>query len=111
VIVFCLPQHRVLLPVGLDGASDPALGRCRLGRFPDGELWLELEDPVAGRDCALLGSLAPPGEQTLSTLLLADTLRRAGARRWRRWRGSLHPSPICPLLMEALDAAAAGARV
>ena len=81
MIVFCLPQHRVLLPVGLDGASDPALGRCRLGRFPDGELWLELEDPVAGRDCALLGSLAPPDEQTLSTLLLADTLRRAGARR------------------------------
>jgi len=81
MIVFCLPQHRALLPAELDGASEPALGRCRLGRFSDGELWVELDDPVAGRDCAVVGSLAPPDEQTLSTLLLAHTLRRAGARR------------------------------
>ena len=81
MIVFCLPSHRALLPAELADASEPALGRWRLGRFPDGELWAELDDPVAGRDCALLGSLAPPDEQTLATLLLADTLRRAGARR------------------------------
>jgi ribose-phosphate pyrophosphokinase len=81
MIVFCLPQHRALLPAELDAASEPALGRCRLGRFSDGELWVELDDPVTGRDCAVLGSLAPPDEQMLATLLLAHTLRRAGARR------------------------------
>lgn len=81
VIVFCLPQHRGLLPAELDSASQPALGRFRSGRFPDGELWLELGDPVTGRDCVVLGSLAPPDEQALLTSLLADTLRRAGARR------------------------------
>lgn len=81
MIVFCLPSHRALLPAELDDASAPALGRWRLGRFPDGELWAELDDDVAGRDCALLGSLAPPDEQTLATLLLANTLRRGGARR------------------------------
>ncbi len=81
MIVFSLPQHRALLPEALQGTSGLTLGRCRFERFPDGELWLQLEDPVAGRDCGLLGSLAPPDAQTLSTLLLADTLRRAGARR------------------------------
>ena len=81
MLVFALPSHRALLPVDLDAASAPELGRWRRGRFPDGELWAELDDDVAGRDCALLGSLAPPDEQTLTTLLLADTLRRAGARR------------------------------
>ncbi len=81
MIVFCLPQHRALLPAELDGGSSPALGRFRLGRFSDGELWVELDDPVEGRDCTVVGSLAPPDEQMLATLLLADTLRRAGARR------------------------------
>ena len=81
MIVFCLPQHRALLPAELDGGSSPAIGRFRLGRFSDGELWVELDDPVEGRDCAVLGSLAPPDEQMLATLLLAHTLRRAGARR------------------------------
>lgn len=81
MIVFCLPQHRALLPAELDGESEPVLGSCRFGRFSDGELWLELDDPAEGRDCVVLGSLAPPDEQTLSTLLLAHTLRRAGARR------------------------------
>ena len=50
-------------------------------RFPDGELWLEVEGQVAGATCAVLGSLAPPDAQTLSVLLLADTLKRAGAGR------------------------------
>jgi len=81
MIVFCLPQHRALLPADLDSGSSPAIGRFRLGRFSDGELWVELDDPVEGRDCAVLGSLAPPDEQMLATLLLAHTLRRAGARR------------------------------
>jgi ribose-phosphate pyrophosphokinase len=81
MIVFCLPQHRALVPDDLDEASELVLGRWRFGRFADGELWLELDDAVAGRECAVLGSLAPPDEQTLLTLLLADTLRREGARR------------------------------
>lgn len=81
MIVFCLPQHRALLPAELDSGSSPTIGRFRLGRFSDGELWVELDDPVEGRDCTVLGSLAPPDEQMLVTLLLAHTLRRAGARR------------------------------
>lgn len=55
--------------------------RCRFERFADGELSLTLERAVRDEICVVLGSLAPPDEQTLCTLLLADTLRRAGARR------------------------------
>ena len=81
MIVFCLPQHRAMLPSQPDERSDPALRQYRSGRFPDGELWVELDGPVSGAQCTVLGSLAPPDSQMLSTLLLADTLRRAGARR------------------------------
>ncbi len=80
MILFCLRRQRAQLPRELDATSTPALGDFRAGRFPDGELWLELDRPVAGERCAVLGSLAPPDEQMLTTLLLADTARRAGAR-------------------------------
>ena len=81
MIVFSIPQHRALLPVELGESSVPALGRCRFGRFPDRELWVEIDRSAAGRECAVLGSLAPPDEQTLSILLLAHTLKRNGAAR------------------------------
>jgi ribose-phosphate pyrophosphokinase len=81
MIVFSIPQHRALLPVELGESSVPALGRCRFGRFPDRELWVEIDRSAAGRECAVLGSLAPPDEQTLSVLLLAHTLKRNGAAR------------------------------
>ena len=83
MIVFSLPQHLPLLPPGLDDSSEPALGRWLAGRFPDGELWLELGDSVTGRECAVLGSLAPPDAQGLLVLMLAHTLKRAGASRVR----------------------------
>lgn len=81
MIVFCLPQHRALLPRELHEGSDPALREYRAGRFPDGELWAELDGPIAGEECTVLGSLAPPDGQMLSTIMLADTLKREGARR------------------------------
>lgn len=81
MIVFSLSQHRALLPRELDAGSDPALRRHRAGRFPDGELWAELDGSIAGEECMVLGSLAPPDGQMLSTLMLADTLKREGARR------------------------------
>jgi ribose-phosphate pyrophosphokinase len=81
MIVFSLQQYRALLADELDARSDPALREHRSGRFPDGELWVELDGPVAGEECTVLGSLAPPDGQILATLLLADTLKRDGARR------------------------------
>lgn len=79
MIVFSLAQHRPLLPPELGDSSQPALGHWGVGRFPDGELWVEVDGPIAGSECAVLGSLAPPDEQALTVLLLAHTLKRAGA--------------------------------
>lgn len=58
------------------------LGRCRLEPFPDGELHIEVQEEVRGRDVYLVQPLGPPvGEHLLELLLLADACRRAGAER------------------------------
>ncbi|HYM45244.1 MAG TPA: ribose-phosphate diphosphokinase [Solirubrobacteraceae bacterium] len=80
-IIFPLPEHDPLLGRALTERSAPARGSCELSRFPNGELYVRIGSPVAARVCAVLGSLAPPHEQTLSVLLLAHTLEREGARR------------------------------
>jgi ribose-phosphate pyrophosphokinase len=59
-------------------AIDP--GRFRAGRFNNGELFIELETPVAGEDCLILGSITPPDSHLLSMLLLAHTLLKERAK-------------------------------
>jgi ribose-phosphate pyrophosphokinase len=59
-----------------------SLGGCRVDRFPDGEIDVELTDEVRARDVYLLQPTHPPvGEHLLELMLLADACRRAGARR------------------------------
>jgi ribose-phosphate pyrophosphokinase len=78
----------------LAGSSGAALGcaiAARLGvdpvkrvieRFPDGELHVEIEESVRGRDVYLVQSTSPPAEAgLLELLLLADACRRSGAER------------------------------
>ncbi|MGA2320525.1 MAG: ribose-phosphate diphosphokinase [Solirubrobacteraceae bacterium] len=79
-IIFPLPEHGPLLARELNERS-PALGSCTFSRFPNGELYVRIGSPVAGRVCAVLGSLAPPDEQIVSLLLLAHTLKRERAQR------------------------------
>jgi ribose-phosphate pyrophosphokinase len=51
-------------------------------RFPDGEMQVDLQASVRGRDLYLLQSTSPPVDQHLiELLLLADACRRAGAAR------------------------------
>ena len=58
----------------------PGAYECR--RFPDGELQIELQESVRGRDVFLLQSTSPPVElHLMELLLLADACRRAGAAR------------------------------
>jgi ribose-phosphate pyrophosphokinase len=58
------------------------LGRATLRRFPDGELHVQLDESVRGRDVYLVQpTSAPVGEHLLELLLLADACRRAGASR------------------------------
>ena len=78
----------------LSGSANPALAdavaerlgvrpRARvLGRFPDGELHVELEDSVRDQDVYILQPTGPPADEHLMELLmLGDACRRAGAAR------------------------------
>lgn len=58
------------------------LGTRAMTRFPDGELYLEIQESVRGRDVYLVQPTGPPvHEHLFELLLLADACRRAGAAR------------------------------
>lgn len=58
------------------------LGGCTVERFPDGETWVGLDEPVRGRDVLLVQSTSPPVNESLIELLaFADACRRAAAAR------------------------------
>ncbi len=55
-------------------------GRCRIEDFPDGEIKVEVKQPLEGRKVCLLQSTAAPADRyLLELLLLADACRRRGA--------------------------------
>lgn len=59
-----------------------ALTRTTVERFPDGELHVEIQEPVRGRDVYVVQPSSPPVAETLlELLLLGDAARRAGAAR------------------------------
>jgi ribose-phosphate pyrophosphokinase len=58
------------------------IGACSIERFPDGETWVGLDEPVRGRDVFLIQSTSPPVNESLVELLaFADACRRAAANR------------------------------
>jgi ribose-phosphate pyrophosphokinase len=76
------------------GNSNPALarevtqhlgvemGEAEVGRFPDGEVMIEIRENVRGGDCFIIQSICtPPNENLMELLLLTDALRRASAGR------------------------------
>lgn len=76
------------------GSSNPALarevaehlgvklGQAEVGRFPDGEVLVEIRENVRGGDCFVIQSTCtPPNENIMELLLLIDALRRASAGR------------------------------
>jgi ribose-phosphate pyrophosphokinase len=76
------------------GNSNPALARevCEhlnvklgvadVGRFPDGEVMVEVHENVRGGDCFVIQSTcSPPNDNLMELLLLMDALRRASAKR------------------------------
>lgn len=58
------------------------LGRINIGRFPDKEISLKIEEDVRGRDCFLIQPTCPPANENLMELLIMiDSFRRASAQR------------------------------
>lgn len=58
------------------------LGQAHLGRFPDGEIDLKVDEDVRGCDCFVVQPTCPPvNEHLLELLVFADCLQRASASR------------------------------
>ncbi|MDP6739923.1 MAG: ribose-phosphate pyrophosphokinase [Planctomycetota bacterium] len=61
---------------------DMPLAEAHVGRFPDGEVDIKINQDIRGRDCFVLQPTCPPvNENWVELLLLIDTLRRASAGR------------------------------
>jgi ribose-phosphate pyrophosphokinase len=61
---------------------DIPLGQGRIEPFPDGELFVKVEEDVRGRDCFVVQSTCDPVNAHLMELLIyTDCLRRASAKR------------------------------
>jgi ribose-phosphate pyrophosphokinase len=57
-------------------------GACAAERFPDGEVFVRLDQPVRGREVILLqATCAPVNDHLIELLALADACRRAAAAR------------------------------
>ncbi len=80
MILFASPEFEAMAAQLREAVPALDTGRFCAGRFHNGELFIQIETPVAGEDCLVLGSFTPPDAQLLSTLLLAHTLRKEGAK-------------------------------
>jgi ribose-phosphate pyrophosphokinase len=61
---------------------DLPLANAHVGRFPDGEIDIKINDDVRGSDCFVIQPTCPPvNENWIELLLLLDCLRRSSAGR------------------------------
>jgi ribose-phosphate pyrophosphokinase len=59
-----------------------SMGRATVGRFSDGEINVEIQEHVRGKDVFILQSTcAPANENLMELLIMADALKRASAAR------------------------------
>jgi len=77
-VIFAFPDFDALA-ARLRKLPQMRAGQWSAERFANGELRIALHSPVRGEDAVVLGSLAPPDERMLTSLLLCDTLRKEGA--------------------------------
>ncbi len=58
------------------------LGKATVGRFSDGEIMVEILENVRGRDVFIIQpTCAPPNDNLMELIIIADALRRASATR------------------------------
>lgn len=63
----------------IESIDNVEIGDLEVLRYPNGEMHAKIVSDVAGKPCFIIGSIAPPDEQLLSVLMLADALKRKGA--------------------------------
>jgi ribose-phosphate pyrophosphokinase len=79
-LILALPGNE-RLAAGLAAELDADLGAMTVRRFPDGESYVRLETPVAGREVALACTLNDPDPKLSPLLFAASTARELGAAR------------------------------
>ena len=79
-VVLALPGSETLAD-GLATSLPAVAGRLEMRPFPDGETYVRVDTPLAGRAVVLAGRLARPDAPLLALWLLAATARDLGARR------------------------------
>lgn len=57
------------------------LGQAQVTRFPDGEIWVKIEENVRGADVFVVQPTFAPAENLMELLIMADALLRASAYR------------------------------
>ena len=77
-ILFSLDQHPLLPP--LCDQLQGRIGSLETRQFPDGETYLRVTTPVAGKDCIVVANLAHPNDKFLPLVFLLNTLKELGAR-------------------------------
>lgn len=69
------------MTAALAGPLNGQLGRASLRRFPDGETYVRIETPVAGREVVIVCTLDRPDDKFLPLAFLAATAADVGAAR------------------------------
>lgn len=82
MIIFAFPAFRSLAKKFI-WQSPHRLGAFTVARYASDELYLELKTNVVDEDCLIIGETAPPDSNLLTVLMLADTLKQAGAAKVR----------------------------
>ena len=79
--VFCGSANRPLAQKVCDYLGIE-LGKAHIGRFPDGEIQLKVEEDVRGRDVFIIQPTCPPvNEHLMELLIMIDSCRRSSAQR------------------------------
>ena len=81
MILFALQKYEAMAAAMVSALPWLRAGQSQVARYDNGELHAVVNSPAAFEHCVVLGSIAPPDEQLLSALLLADTLKKEGAGR------------------------------
>ncbi|MFO1518368.1 MAG: ribose-phosphate pyrophosphokinase [bacterium] len=79
--IFTGNSNRALAEEIAGGLGIP-LGKAQVKRFSDGEVWVEIDENVRGRDVFVIQSTSSPAnEHLMELLIMIDALRRASADR------------------------------
>ncbi|MCL4305993.1 ribose-phosphate pyrophosphokinase [bacterium] len=78
--IFSGTAHRALGERIAAGLGQP-LGEVKISRFSDGEIGVQFEENIRGRDVFLIQPTCPPAENLLELLIMVDAAKRASAAR------------------------------